>query len=203
MSPKPEVIAPFRFPRDRTPPVTEVRSTLLTASLQGMRVMGWEARYFAALAAPLHDRVRGLVAGSWLPVAEAESHYRACDAMALSKDEVRKLGEAVSERTQQTFVGTIVRTAGGAGATPWHLYANAHRVWDRMIRGADQCVYRLGPKEALVELVGCSLLSIPYFRSAVGAYYRAAATGLSRAVFVHDEPKLASPTSVGIRVSWA
>ncbi|MGZ3449392.1 MAG: hypothetical protein ACXVEF_07315 [Polyangiales bacterium] len=198
-----EVVAPFRFPRGSAPPVTGVRSTLVTASLQGMRAMGWEERYYAALPAELHAEVRGLVAGQWLPVSLALHHYRACDAMGLSQEEIHQIGETVSRRTQDTFVGTILRTAAGAGATPWHLYSNAHRIWSRMIDGADQCVYRLGPKEALVHILECEMLTIPYFRVAVRAYYRAAAVGLTRAIYVNEERAHPQTRSIEMRISWA
>lgn len=198
-----EVVAPFRFPRDQVPPVTRVRSTLVTASLQGLRAMRWEERYYAGLPPALHDEVRGLVAGQWVPVDLAIAHYRACDAMQLSREEIDAMGESVSRRTQDTFVGTILRTAAGAGASPWHLYSNAHRIWARMIDGADQCVYRVGPKEALVHVVGCVLFEVPYFREAVRAYYRAAARELTRSIYVTEERARPQRHSIELSISWA
>ncbi len=185
------------------PPVTRVRSTLITASLHALRAMGWEDAYFGHLPADRHDTVRGMVAGSWLAVDVALDHYRACDALKLSANDIRALGERVSMRTQQAFVGTILRVAAGAGATPWHLYKNAHRIWERMIDGADQCVSQIGPKEAVVNIVGCVLLEIPYFRDATVAYYRAAAANLSRAVYVREERSKGLRSSIEMRISWA
>jgi len=119
------------------PEVKRVRSTLLAASLQSVRHMGWEDRYFAALPSEHHDEMRMLTAGVWMPIALGIAHYTACDGMAVSNDEIKEAGRQVSLRTQKTFVGTLGSIAAGAGATPWHIFQHGHRIWGRIFDGGD------------------------------------------------------------------
>jgi hypothetical protein len=185
------------------PPVTEVRSTLLTASMQSLRTMGLEARYFDALPADRHAEIRALVPGIWVPIALAEAHYRACDRLAMDAKERERMGESVATRTQGTFIDTLGKVAAGAGATPWNFLSNAHRIWARMMNGGDHCVYEVGPKDALIVLVGCRLLSIPYFRDGIRAYYRAIALPLARTVYANEVARYRGATSFGLQMSWA
>jgi hypothetical protein len=179
-----------------------VRSTLIAASVQGLREMGWEDRYFAALAPERHMELRMLTAGVWVPIDLAITHYRACDAMGLTPLETERIGENVSLRTQKSFVGMLGRAAAGAGATPWNVLAHVHRIYARMVDGADHCVYRVGPKEALLVNVGCSLVEIPYFRTALVAYYRAIVGMLASTVYASEVPRYRRPLTVGVRLAW-
>jgi hypothetical protein len=196
-----EVMLPFQHP-GRTHPVTRVRSTLLAASVQGIREMGWEARYFAALPPERHTELRMLTAGAWVPLELGVIHYRACDAMGLTAQEMDRIGENVSLRTQKSFVGLLGRAAAGAGATPWIVLAQVHRIYARMVEGGDHCVYRVGPKEALLVNVGCPLVEIPYFRTAMIAYYRAIIGMLAATVYASEVPRYRAHLKVGVRLSW-
>lgn len=202
MAEKLPIVVGFQHPNG-APPVTEVRSTLLTASLQSLRALGFEQRYFAALAPAAHAEIRALVAGSWVPVALAAEHYGACDRLSLDAKQRERISESVANRTQGTFIDTLGKVAAGAGATPWHFLANSHRIWARMMNGGDHCVYEAGPKDALVVLLGCRLLGIPYFRDGLRAYYRALAMPLARTVYASEVARYCGSTSLGLRLSWA
>jgi hypothetical protein len=199
--PREIVLAP-QYPAGDYPPVTSVRSTLLTASLQGMRHMGWEDRYFQALPPELHDEMRTLTAGVWLPLERGVAHYTAVDRMGLSTEEIKALGESVSLRTQKTFVGTLGSVAAGAGATPWHIYRSGHRIWARIFDGGDHAAYKVGPKDIDVVCMGCALLRIPYFRTAIGAYYSALAGVVATGVHWHELPEYRGEEKIGMRISW-
>lgn len=194
------VVLPYQHAAG-APPVTQVRSTLVAASLQGMRRLGVEARYFERLPTALHDRLRTLVPGSWVEVELARAHYLACDALHLDAEQVQRVGETVSERTQGTYVDTVSRVAGGSAATPWDFLGTAHRIWGRMISGADLTVLRAGPQEAVIVVVRCSLLEIQYFREAMRAYFRALGTGMTR-TFHATEMRRAEPDAMGLRLRW-
>jgi hypothetical protein len=165
--------------------------------------MGWEARYFAELPRDLHEEMQTLTPGFWVPIDLARNHYRACDAMGLTDEEATALGEDVSLKTQLTYVGTLGRAAGGLGATPWVLFPNVHRIWGRMVEGADTGVYKVGPKEALVCLVGCELADLRYFRVGLIGYYRAIARVLSRVAYTRESNAARATGSLTFRMSWA
>lgn len=197
-----EIFLAPQFASGDYPEVTRVRSTLLSASLQGVRYMGWEQRYFEALSADLHDEMRMLTAGVWVPMTLAVAHYTACDRMGLSSDETKAMGKAVSLRTQKTFVGTLGSIAAGAGATPWHIYQHGHRIWGRIFDGGDHVAYKVGPKDVDIVCMGCPLIRIQYFRTAMGAYYAALASLVARGVHWHELPEQRGDERLGLRVSW-
>lgn len=197
-----ELFLPPQFPKGDYPEVSRARSTLLSASLQGLRYMGWEARYFEALPAARHAEMRMLTAGTWVPIAFAVDHYAACDRMDLTSDEMKAMGQAVSIRTQKTFVGTLGSVAAGAGATPWHVYQHGHRIWARIFDGGDHVAYRVGPKDMDIVSMGCPLVRIKYFRTAMGAYYAALAGVLAKSVHWRELPEHRGDHVLGIRVSW-
>jgi hypothetical protein len=182
--------------------VTQIRSTLLSASLQGIRSMGWEERYLAALPPALHSEMSTLTAGFWVPISLGLAHYGACDAMGLTAAEMNTIGEEVSLRTQKTFVGTLGRAVTEAGFTPWHLLGHTHRIWGRMVDGADTRVTRLGPKEAVVTLVSCPLVELLYFRVGLTAYYRALARLFCRVAYTREAPEGRKNEAFAFRISW-
>ena len=198
-----EVILPLAFPRGRARKLSRVRSTLITASLVAIRQMGWEERYYRALPPERHDDLRSLVAGSWSPMDLVTAHYTACDAMGLTPAEMIMIGEDVSQRTQKSFVATLAKASIEAGASPWILFANARRVWERIFDGCDIAVYKVGPKEAYVEVVNCPLLGLPYFRAAFRAYFRAVVALLSKVAYTSEMTAYGTDSDAVFRFSWA
>jgi hypothetical protein len=175
---------------------------LITASLVAIRQMGWEERYYEALPRDRHDDLRSLVAGSWSSIELATAHYTACDRMGLTPAEMIKIGEDVSQRTQKSFVATLARASIEAGASPWILFGTARRVWDRIFDGCDIAVYKVGPKEAYVEVVNCPLLALPYFRAAFRAYFRAVVALLSKVVYTNEMTAYSTDSDAVFRFSW-
>jgi hypothetical protein len=164
--------------------------------------MGWEQRYFAALPPALHDEIRMMIAGVWIPLDLALTHYLACDRMALSSAEIEAMGKAVSIRTQKTFIGTLGSVAAGAGATPWSILQHSHRIWDRILDGGDTVVYQLGPKDAEVVSMGCALLGVKYFRTGLASYYAAIIGLVAKSVHQRELPLRRGDSSIAIRFSW-
>jgi hypothetical protein len=184
------------------PQVSRVRSTLLSASVQTVRLMGWEKRYFETLPPGLHGEIQTLPAGIWVPIDLAIAHYTACDQMGLSTDDMKSVGNAVALRTQKTFVGTLGSVAAGAGATPWHIFQQGHRIWGRIFDGGDHVGYKAGPKDIDIVCMGCPLLRLKYFRTSMPAYYAALAGVLARSVHWHELPEHRGDDKIGLRVSW-
>ncbi len=202
MGPPRVVFVAPRYPAGDYPQVSRIRSTLLSASLQGLRQMGWETRYFAQLPAALHQELRSLVAGVWVPLSLAVSHYEACDRMGLSRDETKEMGRGISLRTQKTFAATLGGIAAGAGATPWNIFQHTHRLWDRIFDGGDSVAYRAGPKDIDFVAMGCPLVRVPYFRTAMGSYYAAVAGLVSKSVHWHELREDHGDKAIALRISW-
>jgi hypothetical protein len=147
-------------------PVTSIRSTLLTSSLQTLDERRLKGRYFEHLAADHREPIRTLIAGVWTPTATAMAHYRACDALGLSALEQLEIGLQVGQKIQGTLLGTLVTLTKEAGATPWLFLGRLNRLYDRLVIGGGLAVYQVATKEAIVSAYNVPLFEIPYFATA-------------------------------------
>jgi hypothetical protein len=184
-------------------PVRHARSTIVLGSIASLRHAGHFDRYAAALAPEHRDQLLQAVAGTWIPVEIARSHYRACEALSLSPDEEVGLGRAIFERTGETMFGTILRLAKGAGVTPWTLLSQLQRFWERGYDGGGLCVSRLGPKEARVELVQCSLAEMRYFRNAARGLLSSVVQLFCTRAYLQEIPGARQRGSFAVRAQWA
>ena len=198
-----ELIIPFAHRAPRVHAVEAIRSTLITSSLAALRDRGHYERYLAALPLEKHEAVLSSIAGQWLPIHLGIVHYEACESLRLPAEEQEAIGADVATRVQGTFLGTLVRAARGAGVTPWLGFKQYARLWARLFRGGDVAVYKTGPKDARLEVVGLPLSRIGYFRAGFRGVNRATCALFSASVYVHDVPRLCTGTTLGFRMSWA
>ena len=201
MQSREEVLVPFGPTRDQ--PTTELRSTLLTTSLQTLRSRGLLDAYFKALPPEHHDAVTHVVAGVWLPIDLGIAHYRACDSLGLQWEQVLSIGKEVGERVQGTVLGLMVRTAKSTGLAPWTALRNGMVFYERGFRGGAVGIVKLGPKEARVELVGNPLCAVSYFRQGIRAVTSTGAELFCEKAYTVELPRLTTSTSMGYRLSWA
>lgn len=199
-----EIILAFPAARDELGSVTEVRSTLLASSLQSLRSRGLFDRYERLLAPAHRPAVLDTLAGQWLSIETACAHYSACDALGLPVSEQLALGGDVSHRIHGTLLGTVIRLAKTAGMTPWTLLPRGNELFRRTLRGGGGTqVTKVGPKEALVEMVGVPLLTIPYYRTALRGVYRAAVELFCKQAYVRDcTGPAAGPAAARLRIMW-
>jgi hypothetical protein len=148
-------------------PLRHIRSTVLVASLGHLRERGRLDDYLRALPEPLHRTLLEAIPGMWLPADAAIAHYAACDTLGYDDDAAVQVGRRVSERLRGTLLGTVVRLSKGAGATPWTVLPHFQRFWSRLFDGSALAGFRLGPKEARLDVLDMPLCTSRYFRGAV------------------------------------
>jgi hypothetical protein len=198
-----EIFLPFPTARAVVPDATHFRSTWLSSSLQAIRALGHLDRYLELLPRHFHDSVLGTVAGMWLPIEVAIAHYRALDQLGLPRHGANAIGLEVTRKVHGTSLKLAVRLAQQAGVTPWTIFSQMHRLWDRVWVGGGLAVYKVGPKEAVVEAIRWRVAEIPYVRYTMPAVTLGIVEMFCQKAFVHDVPELASHSSLGMRVQWA
>jgi hypothetical protein len=196
------IVVPFSAPLERIPPVTRVRSTLLVSSIRSLAARNLFERYLTRLSPEHHETVRTLIAGTWLPIDLAMAHYEACDSIGLTASQQVEIGREVGAAIQGTFLGTIVRMARASGITPWALFAQYQKLWDRLLVGGGIEVVRDGPKEATLTYVNVPLVRVPYFRVAFRGVNLGACELFSSKVYATEVASSTTSTSLGIRLSW-
>jgi hypothetical protein len=172
------------------PPFTGVRSTLIQSSLNTLRSRGHFERYVKLLDPRHQATLLESLAPEWLAVEAARAHYAACDALALTPSELLEIGEAVGDRIQGTFVGTVVRRARTVGLTPWVMVPHFERLRERLLLGGGMEVTKIGPKDCVIDMRELELCQ--------HAYFRAAFCGVMSSVI-----KLGAGKSVTVRVANA
>ena len=195
-----ETVLAFPGPRAFVRRATEYRSTWIVSSLQTLRERGHFDDYNQHLKTH-RETILGSVAGVWLSMEIPRAHYEACEALGLDADEQFTMGLAVGERAQGSLLATVVKTARGAGVTPWTILPLVDRLWRRGANGGAAAVFRLGPKEARCEFVGCELFDIPYFRHAFRGVLHGIAVKFCAKHYVHDVATRATGEAI-FRMQW-
>jgi hypothetical protein len=98
----------------------------------------------------------------------ARSHYAACDALGLCRDEVTALFEGQGNRIRRAWYAPLIALAQGA-SSPWEILACLESMWLRSCDGGAVVITRRGDREVRIEFVGCELFDIPYFRESARA----------------------------------
>jgi len=198
-----EIVVPFRTPRGQVTPASAFRSTWLSASLDGLRSQGHFARYLEHLPSKHHDAILHSIAGVWLPIEIALAHYTACDALGLTQAEQVAMGREVLKRLRKTIFSLAFHAARDVGVTPWTLIKLLPAQFEREFRGGACGIFRMGPKDARVELIGFPLSVSPYTRAALRGIAHGLCEPLCSRVYTQELRELCTPMTIGYRVAWA
>ena len=195
-------IVPLPDTRERIPLVRQVRSTLLSSSLQSLKDHGAAEQYFAALPREHHDAILSLVAGVWVPVDLAIVHYVTCDGLKLDAEKSEAISNDVAKRIHGSVLATVIRMTTGTGVTMVNGLQQVQRLYSRVFVGGAIGAYLLGPKEARLDFAGFQLAQIPYFRNGLRNSAKASLELFARTLFVREVSERTTARAVSYRLSW-
>jgi hypothetical protein len=201
--PDAEVVVPFSRPKSELALSTRIRSTWLTTSILTLKSARLYERYLTKLPPEHHDTIRSNIAGGWVSTEVALAHYAACDSLGLGEKEQLDLGREAGRRVHGSVLSAMVRLAKNSGVTPWAALAQVDRLWAHSVEGGGIAVFKVGPKEARVEIVGFPCARVPYCRIGFRGVGAGALELFATALYAREVPELCSPTSLAYRVSWA
>ncbi len=194
-----EVFVPFPTP---IVPLRNVRSTIIVASVANVKAAGLFTDYASHVAKEHHEALFDAHVGGWTPLNAAMAHYAACDTLGLSELSQREFGRKTVERIGRTMVGTGIRMARQAGIDPWTFFGQLHRFWSRGYDGGGIAVYKLGPKDAQIQLVEFSLCASPFFRCALFGWFSSFTEMFCARLFMREERATEGPSSMTVRAQW-
>jgi hypothetical protein len=154
--------------------------------------------------APQHRQtLADLVSGTWVDVAVELAHFRAVDLLDLAPTELHSLGLSAGEGVLRYQTSTLLRMSREIGINPWTVLPHAQRMWDRMCKGGDVSIERVGPKEVVTTLHHGHpvLASSAYFRTMIRGVFHAGLSLWCTRCYV-TEVASASDTLV-FREAWA
>jgi hypothetical protein len=131
------------------------------------------------------------------------AHYRACDALELSKREAWEIGMEVTRKVHGTSLALAFRLAKQAGVTPWSILAQLPKLWERVWQGGGLAIDKTGPKEAVLEVIQWPPAGIAYVRHTIPAVVHGVVELFCRKAYVTEVTALTSSTSIGLRLQWA
>ncbi len=197
-----EIILPFRVARSHVQPARVFRSTWLAASLHALRDRGLYERYVAALPPSQASTILSAVAGTWLPVSVAMAHYDALDRLDMPTRDQVAMGMQVMRHTHSTVLSVAVRLATSRAASPWMILGQAQRLWDRTWDGGAIGVFKTGPREVRMELVGWPCARFTYCRAAMRGIVLGFVEPFCDKAHASEITSMHSPTSMAYRVAW-
>jgi len=131
------------------------------------------------------------------------AHYEAVESLGFTAVDALEIGRKVGDRINGTFLGTMVKMAATAGVTPWFILSNTGKLYERIFRGGGGIsVIKVGPKDAVVEVVGLPLVAVPYFRVAMRGMFQAACELVCRRAYVQEVHRKGA-ANAGLRIAWA
>jgi hypothetical protein len=188
--------------RDKVPSVTHTKGQWIVSSVRGLREGGHIDAYLAQLPAKYHRIVLESGVAEWHPIDVVLEHYAACERLDLDTNEIVRIGRLAAERAQGTVIGVTSRLVTNGGMTPWTFIPMFQRFWDRMMRGGGVSAWKIGPKEARVEVVGFPPSRYRYTRLGMCGVVERAISLLCSKVYVTELPTFGTPDDVVMRAAW-
>jgi len=191
----------YELPADLTP-LRSVRGSILFLDWSWLKSHGYYERYAERVDPAHRETLHSAATSDWVGVDFLMAHYRALDGLDLSYAEAFDVGRLVGERAHGALLATILRLAGGVGATPWFGMGYAHRMWERTWRGGGIRIWRVGERLARVESIGNP--------AAVSAFHRASFAGafdvglqlLCKRSRIEEIARLRTDTSFALSLGW-
>jgi hypothetical protein len=200
---EPELFVPFPDSMQTAPLATAVRSTTIVMSRKGIKERGYFDEYRKHLSAEAEATLAQSVAGVWLPIDLGAEHYLACDALKLGPIEQRELGGLAMRHFRNTLMGTMARNLGSAGfISLWDVLRRYHAFYESSFQGGGTRVWKVGPKDAILEVHGLPLARISYLRQAYLGLLGEGAKFFLTTSLVAEVPRLCTERTLGFRVSW-
>lgn len=200
-----ELLVPFRSGalRSTVPVATRFRSTWLSSSVRALKERNLFESYLKHLPARYHDAILNTVVGVWLPAEVADAHYEACDKLELATQDIVAIGSEVALHTQGIVFSVGINLAKGAGMTPWSILPRLPDVWYRIWIGGGVALYKLGPKDARLEIAGWTCARTTYCRVAMRGVVQGLTELFCERAYVREVPSLCTKLTLAYRIAWA
>ena len=192
----------YALPADLRP-LEAVRGSMLFLDWTWLRTHGCYDAYAGLVEAPHRDALLGAATSDWVPLAPLLAHYRALDGIKLSRTEAFDVGRLVGERLHGALLATILRLAGGLGATPWLALGQAHKMWERTWRGGGIAVHRIHERTARAESIGNPCAISPFHRASFSGAFAIGLASLCKASRIEEIEGARTPDSFALSVEWA
>jgi hypothetical protein len=176
---------------------------IVQSSLLDIKELGHYERYRVHMLPTELAEVTDAIGPGWLPLEFALAHYRACDRMGISDEQISTMGTRSGAKMQGTLLLGLNKSSPDEIQSPWETIGAFSRMGRRVYDGGSSQYVKLGPKELQIENIGNPLFSLHYYRVAHLAFLRGAFSAFG------VEIKAVKPISfhkdgdrADVRISW-
>jgi hypothetical protein len=184
------------------PPLTAMRGGVVFAGWKVLRAHGHYETYEARVPLDVRDALHNVTSNDWVPLSIVDVHERACDSLGMPREEARAVGVEMSRVLNGIVYTTILRLAGKVGASPWLVFSQANKTWRRLYQGGAVAVYRLGERDARVEVLGDPLSRYPLHREAFGGALLHVVESFCERPMLMEVAERRDPMSFSYLVRW-
>jgi len=192
----------MRVPRNEVPPVKRIRSQWIASSLRAVRERSLMDKYLAKLPPERHLAIRSTPVHEWLPAETVVAHYAALDALALPTEDILNIGSSVVLHGHGKAIEVALKVIPTSVFNVFSVLGRADRLWDRAFDGGAPFVFRLGPKEARIDVVGLPFSHLHYPRVAIRGVITGVMRLLVKTVYVNDVTTFSTGNTLSYAVSW-
>jgi hypothetical protein len=180
---------------------TAIRSTTLLSSLAAIERWGKLEEYQRRLPSEAAAGLTELAPASWVPMTLGMAHYATVEQLGFSASEARSNGRHVSQTVQNNHFAVLVR-ALGSSVSVWSVLPRLPAFLGRLLQGGECAVYRLGPKDARVELHGIPIAEFEYVRNGWTGMFESTLELMTRKVYARDLSPSKTKTVAVLGLSW-
>jgi hypothetical protein len=165
-----EIVIPHDLTRG---PLQGIRRMIVHSSLMDLKEFGYYERYRPHMHPSELAEVSDAIGPGWLPLEFVLAHYRACDLIGLTDEEITNIGKRSGAKMQATLLLGLNKAVPEL-RSPWETIGALSRMGRRVYEGGSSQFVKLGSKELLIENIRNPLFSFRYYRIAHVAFLREA-----------------------------
>jgi hypothetical protein len=147
---------------------------LVHSSIRELQQLGFYDRYCALMRPESLAQISELIGPGSMPVDLAVEHYRACDDIGLSEEQVYTAGLRAGDNIGDALMVASKQLSSGAERSTWEMIGAFYRMSRRIYEGASVQYVKLGSNVLQIENRFNPLFSVRYYRVAYGGFIRQA-----------------------------
>lgn len=159
------------FPHDASAkPLSAVRRLLIHSSIREIEQVGFYERYRELIRPESLGQIFELIGPGSMPVDIALEHYRACDQLGLSDEQIYTFGLRAGENIGDALLVANKQLGQTGERSAWDLVGAFYRMSRRIYEGGSVQYVKLGPTTLQIENKLNPLFSVRYYRVAYGGF---------------------------------
>jgi len=192
------------FPHEPNPkPLMGVRRMLIHSSIRELQQLGVYERYCTLISPKSLAQISELIGPGSMPADLALEHYRACDQLGLSDEQIYAAGLRAGDNIGDALLVASKQLGAGAERSAWDMIGAFYRMSRRIYEGASVQYVKLGSNLLQIENRLNPLFSVRYYRVAYGGFIR---QGFSKVGINVDDFRLSAyrpdHAEIDARIRW-